>query len=171
MKDDELAKALRTQTKELHKLCGKLKTDGLIKTESVPEYFTQGGKERRKFTRTFYYIDYKNFVDVVKWRIFQIGRKIEKEVQDLKTRFMEESKSIIELLKETDMMKIPRYVSKNDLNGAGSAPADSTNGSIESGTSASTIVVDFGDGAPNQDHGMEDEEDEFEWQMSAASAG
>ncbi|KAJ3189128.1 hypothetical protein HDU85_002753 [Gaertneriomyces sp. JEL0708] len=82
-KDDFLARCLRIQTKELHKICGTLKLQGLIKVETRPEPVGPPieGKPQRKVNKSYYYIDYKQFVDVVKWKIYKIGKMIEKEVQ------------------------------------------------------------------------------------------
>ncbi|KAJ3056325.1 hypothetical protein HK097_007303 [Rhizophlyctis rosea] len=187
MKDEDLAKAIKTQTKELHKLCGKLKNDGLIKTDAVAEYYpAQQGKERRKFTRSHYYIDYESFVNVVKWRVFQIGRKIEREVHEVSysmqlfkllshksncteggficpdcdgelalpktettngvsqkyTKFMTQSQPIVEILKLTDKMQIPKY-EKRDLTADPNAPPASadTAGVAENGTTSTGVDV------------------------------
>ncbi|KAJ3008416.1 hypothetical protein HKX48_008545 [Thoreauomyces humboldtii] len=167
-RDDDLAKALRVQSKELHKICGKLKTDGLVKSEARAELVgpVVEGRQQRKINRQYYYIDYKLFVDVVKWKIFRIGKMIEKEVQmqmanmpykcpqctkeysaldfamlsktaDMRplcdvcgvmieegssgvdstgvsekyTKFMNESQPIVDLLKQTDRLIIPEWVS------------------------------------------------------------
>ncbi|KNC97721.1 transcription factor TFIIE subunit TFA1 [Spizellomyces punctatus DAOM BR117] len=82
-RDEELARALRVQSKELHKVCGKLKSDGLVKVEARGEQIGPAVENRpqRKINRSYYYIDYKHFVDVVKWKIYKIGKMIEKEVQ------------------------------------------------------------------------------------------
>ncbi|KAI9202587.1 uncharacterized protein BJ171DRAFT_513478 [Polychytrium aggregatum] len=174
MRDEELAKYLRiSSVKDLHRLCGQLKAEGLIKVETRLEDparpSTNSKGVPRKVTRSYYYIDHKSFVDVVKWRIYCIGKEIEREVQSQAanvsyacgencgrqypliealmlqrsdeglflcsvceqpltellgnessdgmsakyTKFMHESKPIVELLKQTDTLTIPEYISVN----------------------------------------------------------
>ncbi|KAJ3155033.1 hypothetical protein HDU89_007223 [Geranomyces variabilis] len=201
-RDEELAKALRVQTKELHKICSKPKLDGLLKSEGRAEFVgpVTEGKQQRKISRTYYYIDYKVFVDVVKWKIYKIGKLIEKEVQmqmanmpykcprcnkeysaldfamltktanlmplcdicsveivagstgvdsagvsEKYTKFMDESQPIVELLKQTDKLVIPQWVSDANTN-----PTDGTaNGgdvelgfSREEGAAPANIVIE-----------------------------
>ncbi|KAI8814577.1 hypothetical protein BJ742DRAFT_786028 [Cladochytrium replicatum] len=81
-KDDELARKLNTTPKDVNRLCARLKTDGLIRTEE-----TKGGTAvatadsiadpnwaKKKPPRNVYYIDYKQFVDIVKLRLYKISQ-------------------------------------------------------------------------------------------------
>ncbi|KAJ3162677.1 hypothetical protein HDU86_003650 [Geranomyces michiganensis] len=201
-RDEELAKALRVQTKELHKICGKLKLDGLLKFEGRAELVgpVTEGKQQRKINRTYYYIDYKVFVDVVKWKIYKIGKMIEKEVQmqmanmpykcprcskeysaldfamlsktanlmplcdicgveiiagstgvdsagvsEKYTKFMDESQPIVELLKQTDKLIIPQWVSDantTSVDGTANGGDVELGFSREEGAAAANIVIE-----------------------------
>ncbi|TPX60300.1 hypothetical protein PhCBS80983_g01849 [Powellomyces hirtus] len=205
-RDEELAKALRVQSKELHKICGKLKLDGLLKVEARSELVgpVVEGKQQRKISRSYYYIDYKLFVDVVKWKIYKIGKMIEKEVQmqmanmpykcplclkeysaldfamlhktadmmplcdicnipievgssgvdstgvsEKYTKFMNESQPIVELLKQTDKLIIPEWVSDADTTGGDGSGASHEQHelafSTEQGAAPANIVIEVED--------------------------
>lgn len=68
MQDTQLSSAVGIQSKELQKICGRLKSHGMVKIlsrwEEIPygkDYIpnpNQEKKERRKINRTYYYIDY-----------------------------------------------------------------------------------------------------------------
>lgn len=80
MRDEHLATYLHLQhTKESNKLCSLLKQDGLMKVEMHTEVSASGpdGKQR-KTPRAYWHIDYKLFVNVVKWKIYKIGKEIER---------------------------------------------------------------------------------------------
>ncbi|KAJ3215843.1 hypothetical protein HDU67_010263 [Dinochytrium kinnereticum] len=79
MKDEDLAKGLKMTPVDLRKLCAKLKSDGLIKmnakTEEIKEY-----RHTKKVTKAHYYIDYRSFVNVIKYKMYRIQEIIKKEV-------------------------------------------------------------------------------------------
>jgi transcription initiation factor IIE alpha subunit len=86
-RDDQLASALGVNIKELQKICGKLKLGGMIQTTARWEELGKTDiqvrrefKERRKINRTYYYIDYARAINVIKLKIFKIGKMIDKEV-------------------------------------------------------------------------------------------
>ncbi|KAK9375448.1 TFIIE alpha subunit-domain-containing protein [Lipomyces chichibuensis] len=68
--DDDLPQMVGIQKKELHKLCAKLRDDRLLKvhTRSEPK---EG--QQRPVQRTYYYIQYREAVDAIKWRIHKLG--------------------------------------------------------------------------------------------------
>ncbi|KAI8816067.1 uncharacterized protein EV422DRAFT_572129 [Fimicolochytrium jonesii] len=212
-RDEDLAKALRVQAKELHKICGKLKLDGLVKVEIRHELVgpVMEGRQQRKIPRSYFYIDYKQFVDVVKWKIYKIGKMIEKEVQmqmanmpykcptchkeystldfamlnkthnmmplcdicgieivvgktavdsagvsEKYTKFMNESQPIVDILKQTDRLIIPEWVSDADTTGTSYVPGDELGFSQEQGAAPAKIVVEV------EDRGEGEDDEEFE---------
>jgi transcription initiation factor TFIIE subunit alpha len=91
IRDDQLASALGVNIKDLQKICGKLKVTGMIQTTARWEELGKGEfvkkeyKERRKINRTYYYIDYARAVNVIKLKIYKIGKMIDKEVHQTVT--------------------------------------------------------------------------------------
>ncbi|KAL4071438.1 hypothetical protein V8B97DRAFT_1871035 [Scleroderma yunnanense] len=92
LKDDELAGRMGLQAKELNKLMAVLGNDRLIQVQVCDLYYPsvvdQFGLVRyrqnelkegaqRSVGRQYYYIDYKHFCDVVKWRIAEMRRIID----------------------------------------------------------------------------------------------
>ncbi|CAO3611352.1 unnamed protein product [Cunninghamella echinulata] len=62
IREDNLAPVLKMTTREIHKLCGKLKEHCLVRSGTQLENRKQN---QRPIPKTFYYLDYKEFVDVV----------------------------------------------------------------------------------------------------------
>lgn len=74
--------------RDIHRICGKLKEDRLVKMyyASFPFLFTTRllpfvcratrneprKQDQRMVPKTYYYIDYKEFVDVVKWKMYKM---------------------------------------------------------------------------------------------------
>ncbi|RUS29568.1 hypothetical protein BC938DRAFT_480511, partial [Jimgerdemannia flammicorona] len=79
VKDEDLALTIKVTIREIHKICGKLKEDRLLKmiTRNEPRKADQ-----RAIPKTYYYIDYKQFVDVVKWKMYKMQSKV---LDNLKT--------------------------------------------------------------------------------------
>lgn len=74
LKDDELAGRMGLQAKELNKLMAVLGNDRLVQVYRQNE-LKEGAQ--RSVGRQYYYIDYKHFCDVVKWRIAEMRRIID----------------------------------------------------------------------------------------------
>ncbi|KAI6029560.1 hypothetical protein PISMIDRAFT_28712 [Pisolithus microcarpus 441] len=74
LKDDDLASRMGLQAKELNKLMAVLGNDRLIHVYRQNE-LKEGAQ--RSVGRQYYYIDYKHFCDVVKWRIAEMRRIID----------------------------------------------------------------------------------------------
>ncbi|KAF9438848.1 hypothetical protein BGZ76_003873 [Entomortierella beljakovae] len=74
VKDEELAAALKLNKREIHKICGKLKEDRLIKDLTKLE---ARKPDQRPIPNTYYYLDYKLFVDVVKYKIHRMAKELE----------------------------------------------------------------------------------------------
>lgn len=79
LKDDDLASRMGLQAKELNKL-----TAGLVKDKLIEIYRRNELKEGalRAVGRQYYYIDYKHFCDVVKWRVAEMRRLIDKDLRN-----------------------------------------------------------------------------------------
>jgi transcription initiation factor TFIIE subunit alpha len=75
MKEEVIAQNVKLQSKEVQKICGKLKDDRLIKSEQKQEPRRDG----KQVTKRYHYIDYKLFVDTVKWKIHQMTEEINKK--------------------------------------------------------------------------------------------
>ncbi|KAK9473424.1 TFIIE alpha subunit-domain-containing protein [Dipodascopsis tothii] len=68
--DDDLAQMVGVQKKELHKICAKLREDRLLKVYARSE--SKEGQQRPT-QKTYYYIQYREAVDAVKWRVHKLG--------------------------------------------------------------------------------------------------
>ncbi|KAJ1957170.1 hypothetical protein GGI12_005100 [Dipsacomyces acuminosporus] len=83
-REDVLAKYLHVMPREVGKICGKLREDKLLRLEKRAEPREPG---QQAFPKTYYHLDYKLFVDVVKWRMWKlqtlVKAKMEQELQKL----------------------------------------------------------------------------------------
>ncbi|PWY99641.1 hypothetical protein BCV70DRAFT_110471 [Testicularia cyperi] len=77
---DVLAHRLGIQVKELGALASKLLEDKLICNFRRNE--TKDNITTRTFQRTYYYLDYKLFLDVTKWRMMLIRKKIDMRLRN-----------------------------------------------------------------------------------------
>ncbi|KAJ1343104.1 hypothetical protein BSLG_002130 [Batrachochytrium salamandrivorans] len=210
IRDDQLASALGINNKDLQKVCGILRVQGMLKVETRWEEVvlkerpdaqphTKAFRDKLKRSKSYYYIDYRHFVNVVKFKIYKIGKMIEKEVEaeitqmpykcplctkefsalDMLslertsdsmplcdicgsevqldestgsknssatyTRFMNESRPIVELLKQTDKIVIPDSKPVLPDPGATNQPREQTGPVIKesSGLSGPQIVVEL----------------------------
>ncbi|KAJ6263228.1 Transcription initiation factor [Drechslerella dactyloides] len=90
LRDDDLAHLLGTQTKELHKLCGKLKEDRMVNVYAHAQAFVlvveahtrQELKEgqTRTVARTYYYVDFRGTVDAIKYRMHKLERTVQSKM-------------------------------------------------------------------------------------------
>ncbi|KAI9902911.1 hypothetical protein N3K66_002263 [Trichothecium roseum] len=74
LRDDDLAYLMSTNTKDLNKLCGRLREDRFLC--SHPRQETKPG-HTRPTNRTWYYIDYQLAIDAIKWRVYTIGKEVQ----------------------------------------------------------------------------------------------
>ncbi|NXK90660.1 T2EA factor, partial [Formicarius rufipectus] len=82
VKEDDLLQLLKYERKQLRTVLNTLKADKLVKMRMRVET-TPSGKSTRQ---NYYYINYKVLVDVVKYKLDHIRRKIEAEERDSNTR-------------------------------------------------------------------------------------
>ncbi|KAI9055666.1 hypothetical protein LZ554_000609 [Drepanopeziza brunnea f. sp. 'monogermtubi'] len=74
LRDDDLAYLMGMNTKELHKLCGRLKEDRFLAVHTRPE---QKEGQQRPMNRTYYYIDYRATIDAIKWRVYLLNKQVQ----------------------------------------------------------------------------------------------
>ncbi|KAN0135599.1 TFIIE alpha subunit domain containing protein [Lactarius tabidus] len=74
LKDDDLAGRVGLQVKELNKLMATLEKDGLIQAHRQNE-LKEGAQ--RSVGRQYFYVDYKRFCNVIKWRVAEMHRVID----------------------------------------------------------------------------------------------
>ncbi|RKP27934.1 hypothetical protein SYNPS1DRAFT_26445 [Syncephalis pseudoplumigaleata] len=72
-RDEQLSKVTKLSSSNVHKICAKLRDEYLIR--SAFRYDTKK-VEGLSIRRTYYMIDYKRFVDVVKWRIYEMRKRV-----------------------------------------------------------------------------------------------
>ncbi|KAI9027951.1 hypothetical protein DFJ74DRAFT_661270 [Hyaloraphidium curvatum] len=77
VRDDELLSYLKWQHKEVLVVLTKLKKDRLVKTQLVPDERPDG----KKYQRPLHYIDYRDFVNAVKWRIYKNENAITRQIK------------------------------------------------------------------------------------------
>lgn len=74
LKDDDLAGRVGLQVKELNKLMATMEKDGLIQAHRQNE-LKEGAQ--RSVGRQYFYVDYKHFCNVLKWRVAEMHRVID----------------------------------------------------------------------------------------------
>ncbi|EWZ46830.1 transcription initiation factor TFIIE subunit alpha [Fusarium oxysporum f. sp. radicis-lycopersici 26381] len=78
LRDDDLAYLMSTNTKELHKICGKLREDRFLVVHTRSE-LREGNP--RPSNKTWYYIDYRATIDAIKWRVYTIDKEVQGTTQ------------------------------------------------------------------------------------------
>lgn len=74
LRDDDMAFLMGMNTKDLHKLCGKLREDRYLSVHTRSE--TKEGQQR-PINRTYYFIDYRATIDAIKWRVYSIDKIVQ----------------------------------------------------------------------------------------------
>lgn len=74
LRDDDLAYLMAINTKDLHKICGKLREDRFLAVHTRQE-IRQGNP--RPSNRTWYYINYRHTIDAIKWRVYTIDKDVQ----------------------------------------------------------------------------------------------
>ncbi|KAK4147108.1 uncharacterized protein C8A04DRAFT_9201 [Dichotomopilus funicola] len=78
LRDDELAYLMRMNIKDMHRLCAGLRDARFLVVHTRPEM--QEGKTR-PINRTYYYIDYRQTIDAIKWRVYKSDKDMQGSVQ------------------------------------------------------------------------------------------
>ncbi|KAK3373730.1 transcription initiation factor TFIIE-like protein [Lasiosphaeria ovina] len=74
LRDDELAYLMKMNLKDLHKLCASLRDARFLTVHVRPEM--QAGKTR-PINRTYYFIDYRQTIDAIKWRVYKTDKDMQ----------------------------------------------------------------------------------------------
>jgi transcription initiation factor TFIIE subunit alpha len=74
LRDDELAYLMKMNLKDLHKLCASLRDARFLVVHTRPE--VQQGKTR-PINRTYYFIDYRQTIDAIKWRVYKTDKDMQ----------------------------------------------------------------------------------------------
>ncbi|NXR50929.1 T2EA factor, partial [Hippolais icterina] len=82
VKEDDLLQLLKYERKQLRTVLNTLKADKLVKQRMRVET----GPNGKSMRHNYYYINYKVLVDVVKYKLDQVRRKIEADERDSTTR-------------------------------------------------------------------------------------
>ncbi|KAL1935050.1 hypothetical protein VTP01DRAFT_4190 [Rhizomucor pusillus] len=69
VREEDLVMSLKMTPRDIHRICGKLREDRLLKMATRMEARKQ---DQRPVPKTYYYLDYKEFVDVVKWKMYKM---------------------------------------------------------------------------------------------------
>jgi len=75
VRDEQLANTLRVQQKYVRKILLDLKGDSMVKSADVKIEGTKPGE--RATTQLLWYIDYKHIIDIVKYKLWMFGKKME----------------------------------------------------------------------------------------------
>ncbi|KAL2119444.1 hypothetical protein VTJ04DRAFT_6405 [Mycothermus thermophilus] len=78
LRDDDLAYLMKMNLKDLHRLCAGLRDGRYLAVHTRPE--TLPGKQR-PMHRTYYYIDYRQAVDAIKWRVYKTDKDMQSSVK------------------------------------------------------------------------------------------
>ncbi|KAJ3077090.1 General transcription factor IIE subunit 1 [Podochytrium sp. JEL0797] len=81
IREEDMALSLRLSPVDTRKLCKKLEFDRLVKSKSTIQEIKHF-KHTKRTTKTYYYIDYKSLLNVIKYRMFKIQEIIRKEIDE-----------------------------------------------------------------------------------------
>ncbi|KAJ1756791.1 hypothetical protein LPJ58_003590 [Coemansia sp. RSA 1591] len=73
---DVLSRYLHVKPKEVHKIYNELEKHRLVKVMVRSDEPTDNNIYQRRGKQRYYYIDYKQFVDVVKWRMYKLQEQV-----------------------------------------------------------------------------------------------
>ncbi|KAJ2827289.1 hypothetical protein IWW50_001966 [Coemansia erecta] len=86
-REDVLSKFMHMKPKDAHKIYNELERHRLVKVMARLDEPTEGTMNTRRKPWKYYYLDYKQFVDVVKWRMYKLQAQVrsgmDKEQQNL----------------------------------------------------------------------------------------
>ncbi|KAI1822850.1 hypothetical protein F4861DRAFT_512915 [Xylaria intraflava] len=74
LRDDDLSYLMSMNLKDLHRICAKLRDERLLQVHVRPE-LREG--QQRPTNRTYYYIDYRQAIDAIKWRVYHIDKAVQ----------------------------------------------------------------------------------------------
>ncbi|KAI0415378.1 hypothetical protein EKO27_g8820 [Xylaria grammica] len=74
LRDDDLSYLMSMNLKDLHRICAKLRDERLLQVHYRPE-LREG--QQRPTNRTYYYIDYRQAIDAIKWRVYHLDKAVQ----------------------------------------------------------------------------------------------
>ncbi|KAI0472170.1 hypothetical protein GGR56DRAFT_667816 [Xylariaceae sp. FL0804] len=74
LRDDDLSYLMSMNLKDLHKICARLREDRFLQVHVRPE-LKEG--QQRPTNRTYYYIDYRQAVDAIKWKAYHLDKLVQ----------------------------------------------------------------------------------------------
>lgn len=74
LRDDDLGHLMKLGNKDLHKACAGLRDARFLVVHTRPEL--QAGKTRPQ-NKTYYYIDYRQTIDAIKWRVYKTDKDMQ----------------------------------------------------------------------------------------------
>ncbi|KAI0115476.1 hypothetical protein GGR51DRAFT_407737 [Nemania sp. FL0031] len=74
LRDDDLSYLMSMNLKDLHRICAKLREERLLQVHVRPE-LREG--QQRPTNRTYYYIDYRQAIDAIKWRVYHLDKAVQ----------------------------------------------------------------------------------------------
>ncbi|ROT34790.1 hypothetical protein SODALDRAFT_318009 [Sodiomyces alkalinus F11] len=76
LKDEDLRFMLGMNTKEVHRLCGKLREDRFLGSYTRHEQ-SNNPEQKRLINKQYYYIDYRQAIDAIKWRVYTADKDVQ----------------------------------------------------------------------------------------------
>ncbi|KAL2752299.1 hypothetical protein ACRALDRAFT_1050215 [Sodiomyces alcalophilus JCM 7366] len=76
LKDEDLRFMLGMNTKEVHRLCGKLREDRFLMSYTRLEQ-SNNPEQKRPINKQYYYIDYRQAIDAIKWRVYTADKDVQ----------------------------------------------------------------------------------------------
>ncbi|OMJ18492.1 Transcription initiation factor IIE subunit alpha [Smittium culicis] len=80
-REDEISRFLQVPLKEVHKICGRLREEKLLRSQTRME---SRKAEQKPISRTYYQLDYCLFVDVIKWRMWKLQQIVKSKMEVVK---------------------------------------------------------------------------------------
>ncbi|OMJ24987.1 Transcription initiation factor IIE subunit alpha [Smittium culicis] len=77
-REDEISRFLQVPLKEVHKICGRLREEKLLRSQTRME---SRKAEQKPISRTYYQLDYCLFVDVIKWRMWKLQQTVKSKME------------------------------------------------------------------------------------------
>ncbi|KAI0407338.1 hypothetical protein F4802DRAFT_553326 [Xylaria palmicola] len=74
LRDDDLSYLMSMNLKDLHRICARLRDERLLQVHVRPE-LREG--QQRPTNRTYYYIDYRQAIDAIKWRVYHLDKAVQ----------------------------------------------------------------------------------------------
>ncbi|KAI0197413.1 TFIIE alpha subunit [Xylaria flabelliformis] len=80
LRDDDLSYLMSMNLKDLHRICAKLRDERLLQVYDSPVSHVRPELregQQRPTNRTYYYIDYRQAIDAIKWRVYHLDKAVQ----------------------------------------------------------------------------------------------